>query len=454
VTRYTAVTADDRAGMLAAIGAKSLDALFEDIPPALRQADPIGLPGGISEPEVLRELRALAARNVSLDDEVSFLGAGMYDHYVPAVVDALQSRAEFLTPYTPYQPEASQGTLQVMFEFQTAMSELTGLPISNATVYDGPSAVGAAAYLAKLSGGGRRLVVSAGVHPHAREVLGTLAGGFGLELVDVALAGGRTDVDALRAATDGETCAVVLAQPNVLGAVEDIAGLAAAAGDVTVICACDPITLGVLAPPGEVGVSIAVGEGQSLGGHPSFGGPTFGFLCAHERFLRKMPGRIAGQTVDQQGGRAYVLTLQTREQHIRREKATSNITTAQTLNALGAVVYLSWLGPAGLAELGELLLQRTAHARRAVCALPGVRALHDQPVVREFAVVLDAPVDAVIARCRTEGVNPGVALGGLLPEHRDGLLIALTEQRTPADIDRLVETLGAAVAAERRKVAA
>lgn len=456
MSRYTSASGSDRASMLAAIGVESVDALFDVIPPGLRLKQPLALPGGLSEAEVYREIAALAARNVSTEDQLCFLGAGMYDHYVPAIVDALQQRAEFLTPYTPYQPEASQGTLQVMFEFQTAISELTALPIANSTVYDGPSAVGAAAYLAKLTGEGRRILVSRGLHPHSRHVLQTLSAGFGTEVEEIGLRDGATDADALAASvrSDTDVCAVVVQQPNFLGTVEDVGRLAAGAGSAPLVCACDPITLGVLRAPGESGAAIAVGEGQPLGGHLSFGGPSFGFLCAQERFLRKMPGRIAGETIDLDGRRAFVLTLQTREQHIRREKATSNITTAQTLNALGAMIYLSWLGRAGLVELGELLVQRTAHARDLLSSIDGVTPLHDQPVVREFAVRLEAPVEAVLARCRADGINPGYPLGRTYPEYHDGLLVAVTEQRTVADLHRLADVLAEAVRRQRRRIAA
>jgi glycine dehydrogenase subunit 1 len=415
--------------------------------------EPLGIPAGLSEHEVYEHLRALAARNVSAEDEVSFVGAGMYDHYVPAVVDHITTRSEFLTPYTPYQPEISQGNLQAMFEYQTAISELTGLPVSNASVYEGPSAVASAGYLAKLVNGKKRLVVSRGLHPHSRETLATYAHGFGAEVVEVGLRDGATDLEEWTAAIDGETSAVFLQQPNFLGAVEDVEALAAAAKDspALVVGSYDPLPLGLLKPPGECGVDIAVGEGQTLGNRLDFGGPSFGFFAATEAYLRRMPGRIAGETRDVDGRRGFVLTLQTREQHIRREKATSNICTSQALNALAGVIYLSWLGKQGIVELGELLVQRTAYARDKLSSLDGVALLHSQPVVREFAVRLDAPVEAVIERCAEQGVNPGYPLGRDLPEHADGLLVALTERRSREDIDRLVDVLGAAVAAEARE---
>jgi glycine dehydrogenase subunit 1 len=477
VSRYTSVTPRDREQMLAAIGVGSVQEIFDrQIPAAVRLGRALDLPDGLGEQEVYAHLRALAARNTSAEDELSFLGAGMYDHYVPALIDMLMERSEFLTPYTPYQPEISQGGLQVMFEYQTAISELTALPVSNASVYEGPSAVAAAGYLAKLHNGAKRFVVSAGLHPHTLETLRTQAHGYGMDVVEVGLRDGVTDHEAWAQAIDGETSAAIFAQPNFYGAVEDAAALSAAAksngavgdgmagngasataskppvGGATpvVIAQVDPIALGILAPPGECGVDVAVGEGQSLGNRLDFGGPSFGFFAAREEYLRRMPGRIAGETTDVDGRRGFVLTLQTREQHIRREKATSNICTAQALNALAGVVYLSWLGRRGIIELGELLLARTHYARETLCALDGVEALHTQPVVREFAVRLDGNVAAVRRRCAARGVNPGVDLQQLTgrDDDRGGLLVAITEQRSRADIDRLAEALRVAVAAE------
>ncbi len=458
--------------MLGAIGVPSVEALFDrQIPEAVRLRRPLALSAGRGEQDVFAHLRELARKNVSAEDELSFLGAGMYDHYVPALIDMLMERSEFLTPYTPYQPEISQGGLQVMFEYQTAISELTALPVANASVYEGPSAVAAAGYLAKLHNGGRRFVVSAGLHPHSIETLRTQAHGYGMEVVEVPLTGGVTDPHAWAQAIDGECSAAIFAQPNFYGAVEDASALSAAAksgasglngagGNGTgkspvVIAQVDPITLGILAPPGECGVDVAVGEGQPLGNRLDFGGPSFGFFAAREEYLRRMPGRIAGETTDVDGRRGFVLTLQTREQHIRREKATSNICTAQALNALGGVVYLTWLGRRGIVELGELLLARTHYARETLCALDGVEPLHTQPVIREFAVRLEGDVAAVKRRCAAQGVNPGVALEQITgrEEDRGGLLVAITEQRSRADIDRLADVLGAAVVASDQRSA-
>ncbi|MGH2893920.1 MAG: aminomethyl-transferring glycine dehydrogenase subunit GcvPA, partial [Solirubrobacteraceae bacterium] len=331
MSRYTAATESDRSEMLRAIGVASIEELFADIPAHLRLAGPLELDAGQSELEVFAELKALAARNASTEDELCFLGAGMYDHYVPALIDSIISRSEFLTPYTPYQPEVSQGGLQAMFEYQTAICELTGLPISNASVYEGPSAVAAAGYVAKLaspaSSTRSRFVVSRGVHPHSREALATLAHGWGMEVVQAPLHDGVTELEDL----DDRVSAVIVQQPNFLGAVEDLEALAGAAHEAGALCvaACDPLPLSVLRAPGECGVDLAVGEGQTLGNRLDFGGPSFGFFAATEALIRRVPGRSAGETVDLDGKRGFVLTLQTREQHIRREKATSNICTAQ-----------------------------------------------------------------------------------------------------------------------------
>jgi len=437
MTRYTATTDSDRAAMLERIGVGSLDELFEAIPAGVRLGRPLDLPAGRAEQEVTDHLAALAARNRHADAEITFLGAGMYDHYVPALIDSITQRSEFLTPYTPYQPEISQGGLQVMFEFQTAISELTGLPVSNASMYEGPSSVASAGYLAVLESKRTKFVVSRGVHPHSREALRTYSAGFGTSVEEVALdEQGVTDIEALAAAVDDDTAAVFLQQPNFLGTVEDLGPLAEAAKrtGALLVCAVDPLTLGILKPPGELGVDIAVGEGQTLGNRLDYGGPSFGFYAATERHIRKMPGRIAGETVDADGRRGFVLTLQTREQHIRREKATHNICTSQALNALAGVIYLSWLGRRGLVELGELMLRRTHYAREALA----LETINPGPVVREFAVRVP-DLDALFAEARAAGINPGYRLGRDYPEYEDGLLVAITERRTRSDIDRLAQ---------------
>src|SRR3954463_13274507 len=407
MSRYTSATDADRQEMLAAIGVDTIDDLFADLPEGGRLGRGIDLPQGKPEQEVYAYLRDLSAKNTSAEDEVSFLGAGMYDHYVPALIDSILQRSEFLTPYTPYQPEISQGGLQVMFEYQTAISELTGLPVSNASVYEGPSAVAAAGWLAHTHTKKTRFLVSAGLHPHSRETLETTSVGWGTTIEEIPLSNGLTDLQDV----GDDVAAVFLGQPNFYGAIEDLETLSPIARKTgaLLIVQADPLTLGVLRPPGDFDVDICVGEGQSLGNRLDFGGPSFGFFAAQNAYLRRMPGRIAGETTDVDGRRGFVLTLQTREQHIRREKATHNICTAQALNALAGMIYLSWLGREGIQDLGELLVSRTHYARETLTQIDGVTATHDQPVVREFALTLSKPAADVIEFCAERGVNPGHA---------------------------------------------
>jgi glycine dehydrogenase subunit 1 len=452
VSRYTSATDADRDAMLAAIGVESIDELFEQVPADLRLGRELDLPQGLSETECYDHLAELAAKNAHAESEICFLGAGMYDHYMPALIDAITQRSEFLTPYTPYQPEVSQGGLQVMFEFQTAISELTGLPVANASLYEGPSSVASAAYLAiGATKGRKRLVVSRGLHPHSRATLETYSRGFGAEVVEVGIEGGLTDAATLADALDDQTAAVFVQNPNFLGGIEDLESLAAVAHEVgaLAIAAVDPISLSVLRPPGECGFDIALGEGQPLGNRLDFGGPSFGFFAATEEHLRRMPGRIAGETTDVDGRRGFVLALQTREQHIRREKATHNICTSQALNALAGVIYLSWLGKRGFAELGGLLAQRTAYAREQLTAIDGVELLNDAPTFREFAIRLDGPVERVVEACAAEGIAAGYPLARDYPEHSDGLLLAITERRSKEDIDRLAGAVERGIEASR-----
>jgi len=437
--------------MLDAIGVSDAEELFATIPAELRLDRALELDPGLSETECFDHLAELASRNAHADEEACFIGAGMYDHYVPALVDAITQRSEFLTPYTPYQPEVSQGGLQVMFEFQTAISELTGLPVANASLYEGPSSLASAAYLAKGATKRSKLVVSRGVHPHSRETLETYAKGFGGEVVEVGLEGGLSDMGELAGAIDDETAAVFVQNPNFLGGIEDLAAVAEAAQEAGAlsVAAVDPISLSVLRPPGECGMDIALGEGQPLGNRLDYGGPSFGFFAATEEHLRRMPGRIAGETTDVDGRRGFVLARQTREQHIRREKATHNICTSQALNALAGVIYLTWLGKRGFVELGELLARRTAYARERLAAVDGVELLHDAPVFREFAVSVDAPVQGVLDRVSEERIAAGYPLGRDYPEHENGLLVAITERRSRGDIDRLADALERAIPAAR-----
>jgi glycine dehydrogenase subunit 1 len=433
------LTERDREEMLAAIGVSSVEELFRDIPEPMRFGAELDLPPALSEPELVAHLEDLAARNVHSGDELSFLGAGIYDHYVPAVVDAVLQRGELLTAYTPYQPEMSQGVLQAIFEYQTAICELTGMDVSNASGYDGTTVAADACYVAKHMTGRSKVVLAETVNPQVRQVVKTYAPGFGLDVVEVPHRDGATDPDELGESARDAAC-VIFQQPNFFGVLEPAPELAAAANDAGAlpVAHVDPISLGVLEAPGAYGAALAIGEGQPAGNYQSFGGPHYGFLAARDEYVRRMPGRIVGETTDVDGERAYVLTLQTREQHIRREKATSNITTNQTLLALAGLVYLSWLGPQGLREVGETCMGLAAYAKQRL-GLPLV--FPEQTTFKEFAVRVGRPAGEVVRSARERGIHPGYALKRDYPGMEDALLVAVTEKRTPEDIDRLAEVL-------------
>ncbi len=437
--RYLSLTDADRGAMLAEIGAGSVDELFRDIPEGVRFDGRLDLEPPLAEQELVTHLAELAGRNVPASEELSFLGAGIYDHYVPAVVDSVLAQGQLLTAYTPYQPELSQGVLQAIFEYQTAICELTGMDVSNASGYDGTTVAADACYVAKHATGRSKVVLAETVNPQVRQVVKTYAPGFGLEVVEVPHRGGTTDPNELGEAARGAACAI-FQQPNFFGNLEPAPDLAAAANDAEAlpIAHVDPLSLGVLEAPGRYGCALAIGEGQGAGNHQAFGGPHYGFLAARQDFIRRMPGRIIGETTDVDGERAYVLTLQTREQHIRREKATSNITTNQTLLALGGLVYLSWLGPHGLREVGELCSGLAQYAKERI-GLPLV--FPDRTTFKEFAVRVGRPADEVVTAAREHGVNPGYPLRRDYEGLEDALLVCVTEKRTPAEIDRLAEVL-------------
>ena len=439
---FLSLTDEDREAMLGAIGVATIDELFEQVPEGVRLRRDLDLEPALSEPELVAHMEELASRNVSSGDEISFLGAGIYDHYVPAVVEALLSRGEFLTAYTPYQPELSQGVLQAIFEYQTAICELTGMDVSNASGYDGTTVAADATFVAKHHTGRAKVVVTQATSPQVRQVVRTYAPGFGLEVVEVPHRGGVTDPEELRVAADG-AAAVLFQHPNFFGCLEPAPELAAIANEVGAVAVAhvDPVSLGVLEAPGAYGCGIAVGEGQGVGNPQAFGGPHYGFLAAKQEFTRRMPGRIIGETTDAKGRRGFVLTLQTREQHIRREKATSNITTNQTLLALGGLITLSWLGPQGLREVGETCTALGAYAREQLAAAGFEPAFADRATFKEFAVRVGRNARDVVTEARRKGVNPGYALGRDYEGMDDALLVAVTEKRTTAEIDRLVEVL-------------
>jgi glycine dehydrogenase subunit 1 len=442
VTRFLSLTEADREEMLDTIGVSSIDDLFEQIPRGVRFDHELALEQALSEPELVAHLEELAARNAHAGAEVSFLGAGIYDHYVPAVVDAILSRGELLTAYTPYQPEMSQGVLQAIFEYQTAICELTGMDVSNASGYDGTTVAADACFLAKHATGRSKVVLAEALNPQVRQVVKTYAPGFGLEVVEVPHQSGVTDPEAFREACRDAACAI-FQQPNFFGCLEAAPDLAAAANEAEALAVAhvDPVSLGVLEAPGAYGCALAIGEGQGAGNYQSYGGPHYGFFAARSAYIRRMPGRIVGETVDAAGKRGYVLTLQTREQHIRREKATSNITTNQTLLALAGLVHLSWLGPEGLRELGETCLALGRYVKERLQSAGFELVFPDQTTFKEFAVRVGRPGTEVVTEARRKGVHPGYALGRDYEGLDDALLVCVTERRSPAEIDRLVDAL-------------
>ena len=438
VAGYLSLTDADRDAMLDAIGVASLDELFEQIPDGVRFHRGLEVPEALAEVELVRHLEDLAARNADTTRELSFLGMGIYDHYVPAIVDAFLSRGELLTAYTPYQPEMSQGVLQAIFEYQTAICELTAMDVSNASGYDGATVAADACFIARHHTGRSKVVLAETLHPMARQVVKTYAPGFGMEVVEVPHSDGITDPARLAAASQ-DGAVVIFQQPNAFGCLEDAPELAAAASEAGAlpVAHVDLASLGLLEAPGNYGCAMAIGEGQSIGNYQSYGGPHYGFLAARNEFIRRMPGRIVGETTDLEGARGFVLTLQTREQHIRREKATSNITTNQTLLALAGLITLCWLGPEGLRELGETCSALTAYAKERI----GLQVAFDRPTFKEVAFRTPIPASEVVARARAHGVHPGYPLGRDYPGMDDVLLVALTEKRTPGDVDRLAEVL-------------
>jgi glycine dehydrogenase subunit 1 len=437
---YLSLTAADRDAMLATVGVSSVDELFDDIPAGVRFGRELAVPPALTEAELQRHLESLAARNAV--DEVCFLGAGIYDHYVPAVVDAVLQRGELLTAYTPYQPEMSQGVLQAIFEYQTAICELTGMDVSNASGYDGTTVAADACFVAKHATGRTKIVVTEATNPQVRQVVKTYAPGFGLEVVEVPHDGGSTDPDRVREAAH-DAAAVIFQQPNFFGILENAPELAAAANasEAMPIAHVDLVSLGVLEAPGNYGCAMAIGEGQSAGNAMSYGGPHYGFLAARSDYIRRLPGRIVGETVDAAGERGYVLTLQTREQHIRREKATSNITTNQTLLALAGLVHLSLLGPQGIRELGETCMALAGYAKQRLREAGLELVFPEKATFKEFAVRTGRNAREALAAARAKGVYAGYPLGRDYEGLDDALLVAVTEKRTVEEIDLLVESL-------------
>lgn len=445
---YLFRTSEQEAEMLAAIGVPALDALLQQVPQALQCNQRLALPPALTEIELERHVRGLAARNAGASLRTCFLGGGAYDHFVPAVVDEIVGRGEFYTAYTPYQAEASQGSLQAFFEYQSLICELTGMDVANASLYEGGTATSEAVTMAmRITDRRQKVVVCGGVHPEVVQVIRTHVSHLGTDVHVVPVKQGVTDLAALEAAVDEHTAAVVVQDPNVLGLLEDVAVVTEAAhrqGAIAIV-SFDPISLGLLRRPADRGADIAVAEGQPLGIPLQYGGPYLGIIACRNEFVRKMPGRLIGQTVDRNGKRCFVLNLQAREQHIRREKATSNICTNQGLLALRAAVYLTLMGPQGLREVATQCLHKAHYAAEQLTALPGWRRLGAGPFFKEFAVFREGAAEQWIAKARAAGCDAGPTLKqlpnipGLTPEERGGaFLVAVTESRTKAEIDRLV----------------
>jgi glycine dehydrogenase subunit 1 len=446
--RYISNTPAQQREMLAQIGVGSIEDLLSRIPTKARLSRPLNVPAAMAETDLVRHLRALSALNANADDYACFLGAGSYDHSVPSPINHLISRGEFFTAYTPYQPEASQGTLRSIFEYQSMMAELTGMDVANASLYDGASSVAEAALMAHAVTERNVIVLSKGLNPLYRQVVETYCEGPGIRLKSAPIGDGATDLDALRKAVSGQTAAVVIQHPNFFGCLEDVkaaADIAHAQGALLVVVA-DPVNLGLLTPPGALGADLVVGEGQGLGVPMSFGGPNLGVFAAKQELVRRMPGRLVGATVDLDGQRGFVLTLQTREQHIRREKATSNICTNVALCALMATIYVSIMGKVGIRKVGELSTAKAHYAAETFAKIPGVRLRFTAPFFKEFTLELPKSPERVAKRLMKEKILAGVPLKAFDRAQKDCLLVAVTEKRTRGEIDAYAAALAAAVA--------
>lgn len=443
--RFLPATEADKAQMLEKIGVKSTDELFSDIPEKVRLGRELDLKEPKNEYELKKELNAMASKNANLQEYTSFLGAGVYDHFIPSVVDHVISRQEFYTSYTPYQPEMTQGELQAMFEFQTMVSEITGMPIVNSSLYDGGTAVVEAMYLANVQTKKSRLLVSKALHPEYRELVKTASKGKNIEIVEIDLVDGRTDLDQLEKEVNEDTAGVIVQYPNFLGQIEPldkINEIIKSAPKAMMIVSSNPLALGYLTPPAEFGADIVVGDTQVFGIPAQLGGPHCGYFATTEKLMRKVPGRFVGETVDEDGQRGFVLALQTREQHIRREKATSNITSNQALNAVASSAAMSALGKNGVKEMSELNLQKSRYTKQQL-ADAGIKAAFDGAFFNEFVVELNKPVQEVNEQLFEKGIVGGFDLGRIYPEFENHMLIATTEIRSKDEIDAFAKELGA-----------
>jgi glycine dehydrogenase subunit 1 len=445
---YVLNTPDDQKTMLARVGVSSIEDLFANIPAELRLKHPLAVPPALGEMELQRHVERLVGRNRSASDAVCFLGGGAYEHFIPSVVDAVAGRGEFYTAYTPYQAEASQGTLQAIFEYQTLMCQLTGLEVANASLYEGASAVAEALLMALgVTQRTGEVLVAESVHPEYRQTLATYTANLHCRLTTLPTPDGFLNPDDVAKAVNDSTVCVIAQSPNFFGHLEEMSAIGEAArkAGAVFIASFDPVCAGVLKRPGDYGADIAVAEGQGLGVPLGYGGPYLGILACRDEYLRKVPGRLVGQTTDRNGKRCWVLTLQTREQHIKREKATSNICTNQGLLALRAAVHLASLGPQGLKETAELCVRKAHYAAVELCKIPGVSMRYRTPFAKEFTVRVKGDIPTLLARLRDSGYHAGLPLGRWYPQLADCMTVAVTEKRTRSEIDGLVAALRAAL---------
>jgi glycine dehydrogenase subunit 1 len=441
--RYLPMTEEDKKAMLDTIGVSSVDELFSDIPEKVRFKGEYNIKAAKSETALMKELFNMATRNADLKRNVSFLGAGVYDHYMPVIVDHVISRSEFYTAYTPYQPEISQGELQAIFEFQTMICELTGMDVANSSMYDGGTALAEAAMLSAGHTKRKKILVSGAVHPESKEVLKTYAKGQYLEVIEVPVDNGVTDIEALKGLANEEIAAVIVQYPNFFGRIEPLKELEEIihANKSLFVVSSNPLSLGVLTPPGKFGADIVIGDAQPFGIPTAFGGPHCGYFAVTTKLMRKVPGRLVGQTTDDQGRRGFVLTLQAREQHIRRDKATSNICSNQALNALAASVAMTALGKKGVREIAAANLQK-AHYAKTAFKDAGFEVIHDGYSFNEFVVKLNKPVKEINQELLRKGMIGGYDLGRDYPELANHMLVAVTEQRSKEEIDTFVKEVG------------
>lgn len=441
--RYLPMTEQDQQEMLDTVGVSHIDELFSDIPESVRFQGEYKIKKAKSETELVKELSELASKNKDLRSNASFLGAGVYDHYMPIIVDHVISRSEFYTAYTPYQPEISQGELQAIFEFQTMIAELTGMDVANSSMYDGGTSLAEAAMLAAGQTKKKKVIVSKAVHPESRDVLKTYAKGQYIEVVEVPVKNGVTDLEALKAEMSDDVAAVVVQYPNFFGQVEPLKEIEPIAhtGKSMFIVSSNPLALGALTPPGKFGADIVAGDAQPFGIPTAFGGPHCGYFAVTQKLLRKVPGRLVGQTTDEQGRRGFVLTLQAREQHIRRDKATSNICSNQALNALAASVAMTALGKKGVKEMAFQNIQKANYAKKAF-AQNGIEVPFEGAIFNEFVIKLNKPIKEINAKLIQKGIIGGFDLGSVYPELENHMLVAVTELRTKEEIDLFVNELG------------